>query len=350
MFRRPCRWIGTLIVCLATAELVARLDDWLFFDAPILSTPDRQHDLELHASDTIRGKPNGAHRKWKLNADGFRGPAIDPRPVGKRVMILGASETFGLFESEGHEYPALLRKHLADIEIVNAAVAGMALPTMTNYWNVWASRYHADVVMIYPSPHFYLDNKPPHAIAPQPEINEPAPPRSRFGERLVDTFKQASILKAIRVRLLLRRELEGKGDDYLFGATPPPDRLAQFEADLEKLADAIEKAGSRPVLITHAFKTSSPPETRDHAELEYFRVFFPRATVPSSPAFDTAARQVTIDLGKRRGWPVIDAAAKLTGKREWFGDPVHFNDQGSEQMAKLLAAAVPALFAEKGGR
>ena len=47
---------------------------------------------------------------------------------------------------------------------------------------------------------------------------------------------------------------------------------------------------------------------------------------------------------------MIDAAAKLTGKREWFGDPVHFNDQGSEQMAKLLAAAVPALFAEKGGR
>ena len=78
-------------------------------------------------------------------------------------------------------------------------------------------------------------------------------------------------------------------------------------------------------------------------------MFFPRATVPSSPAFDTAARQVTIELGKRRGWPVIDAAAKLTGKREWFGDPVHFNDQGSEQMAQLLADAVPPLFA-KGGR
>ena len=95
MFRRVCRWIGPLLVCLATAELVARFDDWLFFDAAILSTPDRQRDLELHASDTIRGKPNGAHRKWKLNTDGFRGPAIDPRPAGKRVMILGASETFG---------------------------------------------------------------------------------------------------------------------------------------------------------------------------------------------------------------------------------------------------------------
>src|SRR5207244_2322353 len=115
---------------------------------------------------------------------------------------------------------------------------------------------------------------------------------------------------------------------------------------------AVAANGALPVLVTHAFKTPSPPVVCDLAELEYFRIFFPRATPAVMASFDRAAHAATIDLGKRRGWPVIDAAAKLSGRREWFGDPVHFNDAGSQKMAELLAKEVPSLtsLAGQGGR
>jgi hypothetical protein len=342
--RRCGSWILALVVCAGAGELASRTDDWLFADVPFFANPDRQHDLELHDADGVRGRPHGVYKKWKLNAYGFRGPEIDEHPAStvRRVMLLGASETFGLFESPDHEYAALLRERLAkaghlEIEIVNAAIAGIGLPTMTHYWEQWASRFEPSVVVIYPSPHFYLDNKPPRF---QPRIPEPNAWQSRFAERVVDTVKKWDVLKAIRLHLHLRRELAGKGDDYLFDGTPPADRLEAYERDLETLADAVEKKGARPVLVTHAFKTPSPPAPGDRFELEYMRIFFPRALPESLPAFDEAARKETIELGRRRGWQVIDASAVMTGHREWFGDVVHFNDAGSAKMAEILAVAL----------
>ncbi|HEX3314647.1 MAG TPA: hypothetical protein VHR72_07125, partial [Gemmataceae bacterium] len=80
-----------------------------------------------------------------------------------------------------------------------------------------------------------------------------------------------------------------------------------------------------------------------------FRIALPRATPESLPAFDEAARLATIQLAQRRGWPVIDASAQLSGHREWFGDPVHFNDAGSEKMAELLARDLPPLLVPSSG-
>src|SRR4051794_34534884 len=96
--RRIGSWCIALVVCLTSGEIAARLDDELWNDTPFFANPDREPDLILHDSDCIRGRPGGAYRKWKLNAFGFRGPEIAERPSAgmKRVMLLGASETFGL--------------------------------------------------------------------------------------------------------------------------------------------------------------------------------------------------------------------------------------------------------------
>ena len=355
--RRCGSWAIALVVCVFAGEVAARLDDWLFNDVPIATNPERERDLVLHDVDCVRGRPHGAFRKWKLNAFGFRGPEMEKRPADghPRVMLLGASETFGLYESTDHEFAALLRRRLekighGEIEIVNAAIAGLALPTMTRYWECWASRFEPALVLIYPTPHFYLDNEPPRLLTPPPDDEDaPRPWRSRFAERLLDTAKKVEALKAIRLRLHLARELAGKDDDWLFGATPPADRLEQFRDDLEALAVAVEKKGSRPVLVTHAFKTPSPPEPGDRADLEYLRISLPRALPESVPAFDAAAREATLELARRRGWPVIDASAVLTGHRSYFADASHFTDAGSAKMAELLADRLPALIADRAG-
>jgi hypothetical protein len=357
MLRRVGSWLIALVVCLTAGEIASRLDDELWNDTPFFANPDRERDLVLHDADCVRGRPDGAYKKWKLNAFGFRGPKIDEKPSAgvRRVMLLGASETFGLYESADHDLASELRRQLekenrGDIEIVNAAIAGLGLPTMTRYWERWASRFDPALVVVYPSPHFYLDNEPPRLLTPDADPDPmPHPWRSRFAERVIDTVKSSDLLKSIRLRLHLGRELAGKPGDWLFGAEPPAERLAQYARDLEALGDAIVAKGSRPVLVTHAFKTPSPPAPSDRFELEYFRIALPRATPESLPAFDEAARLATIQLAQRRGWPVIDASAQLSGHREWFGDPVHFNDAGSEKMAELLARDLPPLLVPSSG-
>ena len=357
------RWllaaIPVVLVAVVAGEVASRLDDWLFSDTAVLASPDREFDL-VHAEPWgQRGKPHGHYRKWRLNNYGFQGPDI-PLRAERRVMVLGASETFGLYEKAGNAYPAVLDRQLASaarsatgsageprIEVVNAAIAGMALPSMTTYWEQWASRFRPQTVVVYPSPLFYLDDQLPKsylgtAIPPPPAF------QSRLLQRLVDQAKQVPLLRRLRARHVIAGKLVGKGPGDLFTSEIPRDRLAAFSADLERLATSIEQRGARPVLVTHAFKTTSPPVPADHAELEYFRIFFPRVTLDGFAAFEAAAREAVIALAGRHGWAVIDAAASLTGRRELFADPVHFNDTGSARMAGIIADRLPDLVAPAG--
>src|SRR5262245_49235229 len=284
--RHLATWFGAALTCLAAAELMSRLDDYLFSDISPLASPDRERDLILQTPWGSRGKPNGHYRKWHVNEYGFLGPSLAQMPTGTRVMVLGASETFGLYESAGQNYPAKLSNELArrgrsDVEIVNAAMAGMALPTLKVYWNNWASAFRPSFVLLYPSAHFYLDNERPRASPVHATTDGPAVGlrvTSRFVERIVDKAKQMPLLRTLRSQLEIGRAQWSKGPDYRFMAgNLPLDRLNAFARDLEDLADTIASTGARPVLITPAFKTPSPPAPGDLAELQYFRIFMPRA-------------------------------------------------------------------------
>lgn len=355
ILRRLGLWALAGLTCLVSGEVVARLDDWIFLGAPFSSDPDRERDLLMNDAYCLRGRPHGQFKKYKLNSFGFRGPEIAKQKSAgtTRVIVLGASESFGLYEAIDHEYPALLRKTLADdnVEIVNAAIAGMSLPTLADYWEHWVKDFGADIVLIYPSPPFYLDDEPPKALAPEPEKEASSPPfQSRLWGRFRDSAKQSDLIKSLRVRFLLARALAGKEDAWLYRAVPA-DRLEGYRHDLESLAAAVEASGATPVLVTHAFKTAWPASGPDAAELDAYRVFFPRADPAVFPAFDEAARHATIALGKARGWAVIDAAAEFSYKRPYFADPVHFNDAGSQAFADLLARELrPLLGRTQGGR
>ena len=338
---------GAAVTALAAGELACRLDDRLFADIALSANPDREFDLLTAEAWGWHGKPFGSYRKWRLNNYGFQGPDLAPQPAAHRVMVLGASETFGLYEKAGNSYPAILARTLsgqglADIEIVNAALPGMALPSMTTFWQEWASRFKPQTVLVYPSPLFYLEQSVPRPLA-SPVAQPPPGLRLRVLERLLDQLKQVPLLRTLRARFIVGQALTGTDPHDLFTEQIPLDRLAAFSADLEKLAASIEARGSRPVLITHAFKTTSPPHPADRADLDYFRIFYPRVTPAGFPAFEAAARDAVIALGRRRAWPVIDVAADLTGRRELFADPVHFNDAGSQVMARLIAARLPEI-------
>lgn len=348
--------ILALAIILLAGEFAARLDDWAFQRVPYLAQVDREHDLMLHDSRCVRGRPRGFFKKYRLNDFGFRGPEITREKQNgvKRVVLLGASETFGLYESEGHEFAEILRQELSKsgepVEIINAAVAGMTLPSLQAYWEHWVSGFGADLVLIYPSPQFYLDNAPPAAVTPHPDVfNRPIPVRSRLLGRFTDAVKQVEWIKRLRVLYVLRHEQSGKDASWIFHEVPA-DRVDRFRQDLSALAQAVARSGSTPVLVTHAFKSLAPYTEEDLKQLDAFRIFFPRALPEVIPAFDAAAAEATIRVARAGKWSWVDASRPLSGRRDLFADLTHFNDAGSQEMAKLLIGPIRTLLSEQTGK
>jgi lysophospholipase L1-like esterase len=338
---------AVLALFLLAAEFTARLDDWVQDDTPLGANPDRERDLTAVEDGLPRGRPHGRFRKWKLNAFGFRGPEIreEPEPGRPRALILGASETFGLYEEEGKEYPAQLAALLQGdgIEVVNAALAGISLPTMTRYWDDWASRFRPAVVLIYPSPMLYLDDLPPgHSSGPgtaeEPSLAERVRDASRLLTRFQDLARSAPRwLRKWREDYSIARRMDGRSEDWYFREVPA-DRLKRFAADLGALADAVEARGARPVLVTHACRAQVPPTAEDLEAAHAMRMFFVRPTAEVILAFERAANEEIRRLGRCRCLAVVDADVALSGHPDWFADLVHFTDAGSEEMARLLAA------------
>lgn len=353
LVRKTAFGAAAVLLFLLAAEVTARLDDWVHRDVPLLAIPNHERDLIVRDTLGIRGKPHGRYKKWKLNAFGFRGPEISQEPaVGTtRIMVLGASETFGLGESENKEFPAQLADFLradgAQVEVINAAVAGMTVRSMTPYWELWASQFRPKVVFIYPPPLFYLVNdglaKPRPAKGAKP-ASPPAglPPASsrladsRFLSRVKEVVPVPEFISNWRRDRAIAALTEGKSEDWFF-RTVPRDRLHQFIADLAELTASIRKSGAEPIVLTHAVRVTFPPRSEDFKDLQDMRTNVPRASLEVLWTFEQETARAVRDFGREQNVRVIDAAAVLNGRRAWFIDLVHFNDDGAAALARLLA-------------
>ncbi|MBI3860364.1 MAG: SGNH/GDSL hydrolase family protein [Planctomycetia bacterium] len=339
---------GALLLFLAGVEGMARLDDTIHLGVPFLASPDNEYDLKLRESWGFRGRPHGLFRKWKLNEYGFRGPEIAERPAAdvNRVFVLGASETFGLLESNQREYPAQLQEILqqrGNFEVVNGGITSMTAASMLSFWENWACRFQPRIVVIYASPVFYLRDLAPEPPRVLPE-SELASAHPEFQLRLVDRasslYRQLPFwVRSIRRDWQLKREVASHEKSWFF-TTVPEDRLAQYRDDVATLVRRIRESGACPIIVTHAISATFPPRTEDLPHLHDMRAEFSRPTAEIMSQFEKRANQALRELGRQEGIPLVDVDAALTGQRGLFGDLVHFNDAGSARMAELLADGI----------
>jgi lysophospholipase L1-like esterase len=348
------RWVHLLgfgCAVLLGGEIAARVNDSIRHGVPLLASPTREGDLVLVESWGRRGRPFGHFRKWQLDSFGFR--LIPPGPQAgsdsPRLLLLGASETFGLYESPGNEYPAQLARLLQKkqpCQVINASMAGMSLESMLSYWDQWAGRFHAGRVVIYPPTHFYLDVdlKDPSAAA-EPSVQQPSRPifRPRLLDRVNDLYHRLpEWLRTYREECVIRRDTAGRDADWYFSQVPQ-ERVERFEDGLRQLIDHIRKYGVEPVLVTHARSATSPPRPEDATHVRRMRMFYPRATPEVLTAFEDRVNAVIRTVAEQEGLVLIDADRVLSGHRELFADLFHFNDDGAAKMAQLLADQLPPL-------
>jgi hypothetical protein len=347
------RWSGLVVlalVCVLSAELVARVDDYLRYGIPLSAVPDEGRDLTLRDSLGVRGRPHGRYRWWHLNAYGFRAPEMTPtpRPGCVRIVILGASETFGLYESPDMDYPAQLRSELAArgcYEVVNAAIPGASLRSMLVLWRRWVSPFQPQIVVIYPNPSFYLSVEAPGTPERSGESRRPRAekPPPWWTPRLIDrahrAFHYPDVVQRRRLAHWLAADLAGRDSTWLFDRVPT-DRLAGFESDLDSLVLAIRVDDVEPILVTHAMPFTRQPRSSDADLLQAWRHYYPRATTETLLAFDSAAAESTRRIGEQQGVAVVDAAAELGGRSTYFVDFTHFTDRGARAVADLLSTRI----------
>jgi hypothetical protein len=349
------------------------VDDNLTWGAPFLSPYNNEYLLRQDSLG-FRGRPNFQYQKWRMNNFGFRGPDITPSPAPgvTRIAIIGASETFGLYESEGHEYPARVRALLDSIapgryEVINVGLPGLSLASMVPYIRRAVVPTGASILVIYPTPTFYLEVQPLHVDYVPPAYYPP--PVLRVGDWTIERAalaprviaKGREVLKGLipnvvvmevrEARLAARRSQHGAGWVW---QSVPSDRTQLLRIHLDRLLDSVTAEGLQPLLVTHANRFAGALQdtvgpARRHL-VNLMSVYYPQATPNVLIGMDSAANAIMREDGPAHGADVIEGERHITASSSHFADFLHFTDAGADQMARLIVEGILRHAAKPSGQ
>ena len=340
------------LLSLIVLEVCARVDDTIKWGAPLLGTYSRE-SLTLLDKLGYRNRPNAQFEKWKINSFGFRGEEIQRQaPEGTiRIMILGASETFGLYEDPGKEFPAQLEAKLNQyipgrFQVLNAAVPGISPPRIKHLYEHWLADFRPDWVIYYPSLSVYLLWNPPGPLALDTISRQR---EKRFKLRIMAKARVAikrflpDWLQTAMREIVIKQAIADIPPERIFFHVPPI-RLELFEQQLAELVHTIQDSGARTVLTTHAVAIQPPISEHERQLLIGWRKLYPHVAEAAFLEMETVGNKVIKRVAATTGSELIDIDAKLPKKQAFFADHVHFTTEGAEQMAKLLTQSLLPLF------
>ncbi len=337
-----------VVIVLATLEVCARVDDWIRFGAPPFGpyTVDRLY--EFH--DGVQGgKPYARYQDWQLNSLGLRGPELSAG--ARRVLCIGASETLGMLETPGKEYPRQLQEILRErqpgkpIDVANLSYFGLTLATADKLLPRVMQAVRPDVVVIYPSYGAYVGRRSETPPASLP----PAAPTLWASLRLPDKVDNllkaelpAGMMTALRKRQI-HKYMKGRPEVLQM----PADRAEFLRQDLADLVGTIRHYGAQPVLVTHAtrFSDDTDPADRDYF-LVSWRKFYPLFSTQALLDMETRLNATVRAFAAQQGIPLVDAATRIQGGPRNFTDHEHFTNDGAHSLALLIAPAVEPLVSE----
>lgn len=339
-------------VFVATLEACARLDDYLSYGAPLLRNSSLA-DLQIVDALGIRGRPMARFQKWRLNRLGLQGPdvGLQKQPGHLRILVLGASESFGSSESPEMSFPAQLQRILetraqCPIEVLSAALPGMTLPRATHFCASTLGRLQPDLVVYYPTPAAYLADFPPSETFEPPEAIGGKPrPELRFLPRLQSGLDR-SLPRWVQdwrfdagMRRALRRETAGKPEAWFFRDVPP-ERVRLFDAHLRALIGCVRRSRARLLLATHANRFREPLTASEERFLSSWRSYYPRAEPAALLGMERAANDRIRSVGESEDVPVVEIAKVVSPDPRNFYDFAHFTDRGAGLAAAGFAEAI----------
>jgi len=321
--------------------MAARVQDLLRYGTPVSHTADLERDLQEREWWGRHGRPMGQYRHWRLNEDGLQvTPDVERRGDCRRWVVVGASESYGYFESPGMSWPAQLQRRLDDrgrcVEIGNASIVGMGIAQQVALYQHWLARIHPERVLVYPSPSFYLSNSAPRYPDSAAVSTVSAVWRPRLLERVSDVVEVPAPIQRWRVARWL------KAGALRTGAVDRGARLLLLGQHLDSLSAVVRASGSELFVITHATRTGTEhgatkeQATTEQSILQSWRVFCPSVQAAEILQFEADANAMFRRGANDGRWRVLDVAPVLDGRSRLFADMVHFTDSGAGVFAEAV--------------
>jgi lysophospholipase L1-like esterase len=279
----------------------------------------------------------------QINADGFRGPALDEAHRAYRILTLGDSCTFGSPLSQQHGYPRTLERELRRrgfaVEVVNGGVEGYApddvlarideyralkpeLTTLYIGWNaLFTERFLQDRAGI---------KRYSHA--------------ARLAGRALEILQaRLSGTHAAAVDAYERPKRPDAGDPAL---RLVDDYTPTFFRDVVRIVDGMQAAGSRVVVLTLPGLYASGQEPSARAlQIGHLPEFTdnPYVLARMAERYNDALR----GLVRKRGLAIVDlerwAHTELQPSEDHFIDSVHLDELSQERVGLELADAIAPL-------
>lgn len=351
-FATLTRWCVGLVIFIVTLEICARVDDVITYGATFWGP---YNDEILLQRDSIGkwGKPGARYAKWRLNSLGYRGPELRLGTI--RLISMGASETFGLYEAPDQEYPRQLERDLNAgtqdelFQVVNVAFPGETLPTAILRVPQIIDEIHPSYALIYPdlSSYIWMSVKTEKATATKPSAPTASQTRTRFESRMAvrveNLLKEAlpTVIQNELRKVSMRREIATR--HYVVLERLPEERVEHFRQDLQKLVATLRAYGVEPVLVTHATVFSKPLSESDHVPLTTWRKIYPMLKEEGFLDMEVRMNEVIRQTAAQEHVPLIDADKEMPHGPKYFADMVHFTTTGAGVMASILANGMKPL-------
>ena len=364
LFLIVLKLFAAIFILFLTLETCARLDDAIKYGAPLVG--EYSYDrLQSYDREGLRyNVPNARFEKWENNGLGFRGPEVmQNRSSGSvRVVCMGSSESYGLFESPGREWPAQLQEQLSTqkYEIVNASLVGFNLTSYDAYLKKHVFDLKPDIIVLVISPMMYvsmLEN-----AAAEKNSQSEAEGKSQYKKvsltgkllaniRILPKIKQVikqsamnnfpGMLKRYQI-WNLQKQIEEIEHLRLKGRNPmdsvPDIYLYSFRDDLNRLVDSIRSQGievmltNYPTLISHDNITEYPEIFLDGRRFNIYLSL--TGIVDSVIKFNNVIEHVAVE----KKIMFFDASSFLPKSTDYFGDLFHYTDKGAQRFAEGVAA------------
>ncbi len=313
-------------------------------------------------SDGIRhNSPRVRYGKWETNSLGFRGKEVDlEKKEGQiRIVCLGGSETFGLFEEEGKEWPSQLRGMLRDqfprVEVINASVAGLTLKRKKAYVEKYLLPLKPDIMITTQGALLPITDsirgmeskrlvskvggrKIKNSLEADSSTRTPVAVLPKLLE-IVKGCSPGWLLTHLRTQRL-RRRIRNRERRYLIYEKPmdevPENIISEFEEDLTLFIRFLEKNRIAVVFLTYpTLFTPSNKDTHKYLLLSIRRLCVELSEdgiIDASTKFNDAIRKIA----DREKVALIDNDLLIPKTLEYFVDYSHYTNKGAEFIAKSI--------------
>lgn len=303
--------------------------------------------------------PNTRYKKWKINSLGFRERELDlEKKKGQlRIMCFGSSETLGVHETEGKEWPSqlgeMIKEKYPEVEVINISIMGLSQKTRKDYIEKYILPLEPDIIIMNHHRLFFHIKDSIRGI----EKNVVSCPlngkvknysKSRiFFDQLLSRLRNI-IYKYLPNKVFsyysiwkLRNKIKEKEKEFLQNKTPldeiPENIILQYKKELDSFIDYLKEKNIIPIMPTFPFLTTSANkniykyllmETR----LMFFIDFSEDGILDAMRKLNNLIKKTA----KKQNVLCIDIDHLIPKTLEYFADELHYTDKGAELIAKNL--------------